>query len=951
MDLFATPKDLSAVAQDLGIRALVNTHATFGDRATSINISDLERKLKSALALLASNGSSKPFFRALAAEAQPLEEVSSKAWNDAQERTYIDLYAIYQLLQESEASDTYAGAITREKFFQTKSAILKVINEIRLYQFLKANPEYQDAKFINFYGSINDTEKRPQAFVDPDARLLELPVRQTDIHSSQNFDLRSTAVSITTVGGPGGGLHAEFKPERMLDSNPDSFWADIVMSDGPIRQEYHPSGDAGLGTKIEIDGPIVHVVLTLSHVAIANNLKILPFGEFPVRVIDVSYKESTGQGTWVMIPEFRVDAPTLDWIEINFEPKTVAQVRITLQQSSYKMVTYHLPESAVRNSLLWQSIRDTRLNEDVYQLTLSNKSQADLEIEPSAIAGLAADEDFKRALDSQDLKSDRNAEYALNLTLVDGATKAVTKYDPSLRDRLLEPVTGHKDTKLNTLVHLKKYEYIYGLRSVELRYNLYQPVAHYSSPKFVSGATILDVSLETEERHSMFTDGLGSFQKTSTEWEIEVGGAHRYPVAPENWRVVADSANEAMKSLSNPDLTNLQPLGSQNYVARPAGATTFIVVPDEYLQFSRTSMTAQTRLPIGDLTTILRRNGSRVRIDKYTVTRAVVDDPYQTTSLEPSDRARRSIPSVLQGRGLITITDPDEFDPNAVYTLQYVARDDADLIQIDSHLNSTPLEDPEIFDGTNRNNAIVLSRFPYIDYNIINSAPPEEVSGAFTNTGTSELARYKWVKDDVREARWRFQPTRPNYKNGTVDMTNGSPNVTGTGTLWLANIDTTEPNVIRAKGSNSIYIVQAVAANGQITLNETYKGTTLDDAEYVVGQYFESDGVYYAFDNMVYEPIRVYINNVKAANLTNYATFEHEAFTQVAKSGRQYQYIQAGNILYFNSPISGAKVEVYYSWLTEYVRVNATLRCNIPVATVLTPQVNSALIKLRTSKL
>ncbi len=305
----------------------------------------------------------------------------------------------------------------------------------------------------------------------------------------------------------------------------------------------------------------------------------------------------------------------------------------------------------------------------------------------------------------------------------------------------------------------------------------------------------------------------------------------------------------------------------------------------------------------------------------------------------------------MQERGIITITDPEEYDPNAVYTLQYIARDDADVLQIDSRLNSTPLIDPEVFKETNRSQAIVLSRFPYVDYYIINLAPAEDVDSELTSTGTSELARYKWVRDYKHEARWRFQPTLPNYKVGTIDVTNGSPNVVGAATQWLANIDSTEPNGFRVNGSSAIYKLQSVASNGLLLLNETYKGTTAATQEYVVGQYFESDGVLYAFDNMIYEPIRVYINNVKASNLTNYATFEHEAFTQIPKNGRQYQYIHAGNVLYFNAPISGAKIEVYYSWLTEYIRINSVLRCNIPVSTVLTPQVNSAMVKLRTSKL
>ncbi len=955
MNIFSKPTDLTGPAQLAGIRALANVHGSLGPRVTITNVTDLEKKLRANLKNLETGGDSRPFFRSLVAEAGALEEISSSAWNDAQDRIYVDLYAIYQMLQESAQADAYAGALTREKFFQTKASILKVINEIRLYQFLKSNPEYQDGKFVDFNGSLNESDKRPLATIDPDVRLLELAVRSTDLHSRENFDMRSTSVSVSVMGGVPSGLSNDFAPSRMLDGNPDSFWADIVMADGSIAQEFHPSSDAGLGPKINVNGVIAHVVVSLSHVSIANNLKILPFGQYPIRIIDVAYKESIGQTHWMTLPGFRVEEPTLDWIEINFEPRTIAEVRITLHQPSYSLSLYHLPKSAVRNALLWQSVKDEKLNDTVFQIGLTDKNKSDLEISPSYISVLAADQDFKDALDGVDLPTKRESEYRLNLNLIEGAANALTQVAPGLQNRLLEPITGAKDIPNDENIEIRKYEYIYGIRSVELRHNLYQPLGHYSSPKFVSGATILDVSLETEERHPAFSDGLGSFQKTSTEWEIELGADRRYPIAPQNWRVVADSANEAIKAASDNPFTstqiNLQPFGSGIYSARPTGAGTFIVVPDEYLKFDRQTRTAVTRLPIGDLTTVLRRNGTRVRIGKYSVEKQQLVDPYANTTLEPNERSRVALSSVLQERGIITITDPEEYDPNAVYTLQYIARDDADVLQIDSRLNSTPLIDPEVFKETNRSQAIVLSRFPYVDYNIINLAPAEDVDSEFTSTGTSELARYKWVRDDKHEARWRFQPTLPNYKVGTIDVTNGSPNVVGAATQWLANIDSTEPNGFRVKGSSAIYKLQSVASNGLLLLNETYKGTTAATQEYVVGQYFESDGVLYAFDNMIYEPIRVYINNVKASNLTNYATFEHEAFTQIPKNGRQYQYIHAGNVLYFNAPISGAKIEVYYSWLTEYIRINSVLRCNIPVSTVLTPQVNSAMVKLRTSKL
>jgi hypothetical protein len=141
LDLFTSPDLDVRPNQNRAIRALANVHGKIGDRVTGINITDLERRLRESLDQLARKGAERPFFRAPICRAEPLEEISSSAWNEAQERIYIDLYAIYRGLKESFQEDAYAGAVTREKFLQTKAAILKIINEVRLYQFLKANPE------------------------------------------------------------------------------------------------------------------------------------------------------------------------------------------------------------------------------------------------------------------------------------------------------------------------------------------------------------------------------------------------------------------------------------------------------------------------------------------------------------------------------------------------------------------------------------------------------------------------------------------------------------------------------------------------------------------------------------------------------------------------------------------------------------------------------------------
>lgn len=896
-DPFLRPKDSIPAYQERAISSLANTHGDLGENVTSLNLTKLERSLTEALSQAKVKGKDRPFFNALVARAEELEPISSVAWNEAQKRIYIDLFSLYQSMLETDGADIYSGELTREKFLQTRSAILKVINEVRLYQFLKANPEYQDAKFINFHAALNESTSKPLAVVDSDVRLLELAPRVKDVQSRANFDLRTTRVSIETLGAEANGYHKDFAPSRMLDSNPESFWADVAMSDGPIKQTYAPSGDAGLGTTIDCDGVLVHVYLTLSHAAISNNIRILPFGEFPVRVVDLAYKESSAQDTWVVVPGFEVEDETLDWIEVSFEPRTVAQLRITLEQRNYVLNTYHLPERLVRNALLWQQLSQDSADNTISQIQLSTKDESELLIHPTDISKLQILEDFKDELGNAGLPLSRERQFSLGAEQIKAAAASLAKIKPELADDVLGPVTGDKVTTTNKIVTVRKYEYLYGIRSVELANITYQPLGNYSSQKFSSTSTILDISLTTEEKHPKSDDGLGEYFRTSTEWEVEIGRDRKYAIAPRNWEVNGE-----------------------------------LVVPDEYLRFDRGTKTAVTRLPISDKATVLRRNGERVPLDHYTVTALDVTDPYTTTTVEPALRGRNSQPIATQvGRGVVSIINDRSFDANAVYTLQYVAQPGSDVLQIDGVLNSTSLIEPEVFQETNRQQAIVLSRVPYIDYSIVNSD--------------------EWSRENLLDAKWKFVPGLPNYKTGTITAAYGSPTITGSGTLFLTGLDTTKTNALRVEGDDSIYKILSVNGNGSITLAETYKGTSGSGLSYVAGEYFESDGYLYAFDQIVYEPIRVYVNDVKAYSLTDYEALEHQAFTDKPKSGRQYQFIHSGNLLYFNAPISRAKIEVYYSYLAEYVKVNATLRCNIPVATVLSPKVNSIRVELKTNKL
>ena len=74
------------------------------------------------------------------------------------------------------------------------------------------------------------------------------------------------------------------------------------------------------------------------------------------------------------------------------------------------------------------------------------------------------------------------------------------------------------------------------------------------------------------------------------------------------------------------------------------------------------------------------------------------------------------------------------------------------------------------------------------------------------------------------------------YSTGLSSVTNGSPTVTGSNTLWLANVSAGDSFTIASTGV--MYDVASVDSDTQITLSVAYAGVTAAGAVYAIGTGF-----------------------------------------------------------------------------------------------------------------
>lgn len=815
-------------------------------------------------------------------KAVPGERVSSEDWNNLQKEMYIDMFGIYAELENIDkfASESFASNLG--DFNQTKAAIIKSLNEIQKYQFLKSYPDYQDIKYVDFSDARNLSNKSPRAVVDTNTRKLELASRKNFKVQSQILADSSNTVSVKHLGGGvTNNLDESLNTQNMLDEDPKSFWAQLVLTDEKIQHIYTPSSDAGLGSSYVSNGAIGEIDIKFAKTNKVNNISILPFAPYPVKIIDLAYKQNPSDSTWRTINGFTVQDPTLDWYEISFRPVAMSNLRVVLEQENFEEKIYHIPSNILNNQMIWSQLAQKEYDQSMFDFQLDDLNYGVIKAEPEKMAFLNAahmvSEEIKNASFENNFNSD---EYKNIEHFIDAMTSILSKITLPNNKTLGAMIGSTRPARPNTpeTLEIKKLEYIYGIRSIDVSYVKYQPVSFYESPSFNSNATITEVSIESEETHPAFSDGYFDYKRTSVEYELEFADNTRLPILPDNL----------------------------NKVTSFSGDTEY-AVEEEYIKIPRNDSYGFTRFEPTSISCSVRKNGIKIPLSEYTF-------------------------EIVSGKGKLTITN--NYDPNSIYTITYNVASSATKIDALAVFDSKEFTDGEVFTETNSNNAIKLSYYPYSEYEIIN------------NTSS-------WTKLDGESAKWIFEPTKPNYRASTVSVTSGSVNVTGNSTEFSGNIDMSAgiTNYLRVKGETDVYEIESITNDTSITLASAYNGPTNSSSEYQISQSYYVDGQYYRFEDITYEPTRVFVNDIKAFNLTDFEKLENPAFVDDNPVGLEYQYIQAGPFIYFSKPITRSNIKVFYRWLTQYVKLNITLRCNVNVATDITPKVDNVKIKIKNTKL
>jgi hypothetical protein len=859
--------------------------------------------------------------------------IDSAIHNQNMEGIYIDLKALYRQIANTGNIQSKQVAALQSDFNKARAAIFKLINDARVFALRNRKPEFDDIKLVNFNISRNFSTLSPVANLDVESRLLKLPeILKVRNHLARR-NLKTTSVSIDIqASGSQGGLGKQFLPENAIDGKVDTFWAELIYSDTPVQQNYTRIGSNGSQQTELISGPIVKYNVSFSSAEPINQIKILPFAPYPVKVLDIKYKPSSASRIPITVGPFDIEE-SLDWMEFNFETIYASDIEIIFAQENYKEFILNIPKT-----VLYATDFLLRFIEERKRSLSEIPTLEDIDIGGNHEIYQEAIEDLASLLLKKDITKSPSTEVDLTGKTILSLAEVLSGFTSAL-ESLLEEVTNYTEQlpedSTDSIETLKKIEYVTGCREIQTNYVIYSPVGNYESEKFEPKSTVSNVELEVEERHPIFRDQYGDVRKTSTEWEIELAPDRTIPIFP---------SNNAVEG--------------------------FLPVDSEVLNIDFTTRVGLSRFPSQFNYAVVKENESRL-------TNGVHYDVTWTAS--------------FSGRLQVKIKE-DIFDKNKVYTVSYFATQASKEVDIFAQFGPKRIPRPEAYQGTDSDNKIATEYYPFVSYSIINSDDFSVVEGLNSYRYTSPTGAYEdglikinplWVTKDGS-----YAPVSGSRYLSLLDILDaGTPApLTGYGSGDFSNLNTlytSDPYKYYLRIEripNAIYEIDQIVDAETVSLvnvPEIHTGVIFNeiDAMFFSGNVYNYTGEPFAggvltggltvpysihvvhkdgdeifgFDNLDYDPIDVVVGGIRARNITNYTDLEQPAFSISNQNDNEYEYIHDGRFLYFNQSISSAEIQIDYKWMTKYIKVNCKLRSHKVVNPTVTPQINEFKLLLNTT--
>ena len=407
----------------------------------------------------------------------------------AMESIRADLTTMYSELRGLETLANQHAEIHKNILGRLHQAVLKLDEMILVHKYRRLNLDYTDVKVNDFISAQNEATTPNRARVQPETGQLVTGIQRKNEYLIRTGAMRPKYTTEFLSDGLNPDRHVAFLPDNAARKSGAYVWAEVILADSTLRGVYDGTQYNGAVVKLDIELPQLEEM---------NELKLAPFGRFPLTLVAAEYLDGDD---WIGIPSVTVPLRLeLDTTAIRFPTISARTVRLVFQKEDYRLSHIALERGQVKRSN-WLNI--------MLQGSLE-ASVNDQSILPYAL---------------RDDRRDR-ARDALDQKLLDIETQ-----EPL--DRYVEAISQVVDVNDRSVIKLTKNEYVVGLKVLELNYVRYVDEGDYISPPYQAFGSVYKIRCETVEAHQQFNDGVADANITSIQHWIDIGGGREIPLLPE----------------------------------------------------------------------------------------------------------------------------------------------------------------------------------------------------------------------------------------------------------------------------------------------------------------------------------------------------------------------------------------------------------------------------------
>ena len=470
------------------------------------------------------------------------EQTDSESYNQTLKEIIADLNSLYF---ESNILDSLIinhEQLNKSILTNLQKDLSKLENKIDSLNLLADNVQgYGTACKENFssLGILEDRKSYSSLFIDKNGKPLLTDAEVDTVEgvlklgASSKYDRIHTLINgkpttvaeikiLEQVGEGFSDKDPNYSPDKAIDGKPDTFWGEVILSDGVLKVPLMEGSWSGLE-----GGALCVFKIVFPSPCTVSQFSIKPYSEYPFEIVGIGYtRDDTnqvagwcGQHSPSQDPVLVDQGISLDFPFVNAKSLIV----IVRQNHAYKNI-YKVTRDQLYNRELWSKIAaeertitlDTlwadgdpgtinpTLGQDkidkfdqTWMAFLSSQEGYNSQAVGAILAGVAAG-----ALAG-----------AVGTGLVVGA--------------LLFPKQAPKAPER---VQVEKYEYVYGAYEIDVFGNEYNPEGIFvSRPHEISG-NVQRVVLEAKEKHPVFTNLSGNIIKKKTLNENLIIVDHEEPL-------------------------------------------------------------------------------------------------------------------------------------------------------------------------------------------------------------------------------------------------------------------------------------------------------------------------------------------------------------------------------------------------------------------------------------